>query len=340
MKSLFKPDQSRPAKILILRALPLQAILCTVPAFRALRSALPDANITLLGMPWASSFVKRFNMYLDDFIAFPGFPGFPEQIPDIQRFPQFLTEVQHEHFDLVLQMQGPGHIANSLVALMGGERYAGFYHKDHYRPEEGLFLPYPENETEVWRHLRLMEFLEIPLQGDELEFPLFAEDLDELSEIRAQFHIQEKYICIHPGTHTQQRRSPMRFVAVVDRLADFGYQILLTGTQDEADATLEIKEMTSVPVINLAGKTSLGALAALVAKASLLISNDTGVSHLAAALKTPSLVLLSGSDPRGWAHTDERLHKVIPQAMDVAPAEVAAQAILCLRKYHDTSLST
>ena len=68
-------SQPGPENIVILRALPLGDLLSSVPAFRALRAALPDALITLVGLPFAAKFVKRFSAYLDHFISFPGFPG-------------------------------------------------------------------------------------------------------------------------------------------------------------------------------------------------------------------------------------------------------------------------
>jgi ADP-heptose:LPS heptosyltransferase len=63
--------------------------------------------------------------------------------------------------------------------------------------------------------------------------------------------------------------------------------------------------------IDLAGKTTLGGLAALVARARLVVCNDTGVSHLAAALRTPTVVIASGSDTRRWSPVDRTLHRVL-----------------------------
>jgi ADP-heptose:LPS heptosyltransferase len=63
-----------PRTIAILRALQLGDLLCSVPAWRALRAACPQARITLVGLPWARDLVDRLHC-LDDFIAFPGHPG-------------------------------------------------------------------------------------------------------------------------------------------------------------------------------------------------------------------------------------------------------------------------
>src|SRR5882757_5527 len=98
------PDNIK--KIAIFRALQLGDMLCSIPAIRALRRAYPDAEITLLGLPWAAAFVQRFHRYFDRFIHFPGYPGLPEQEYDESVFRCFLEEMQEEEFDLLLQMQG------------------------------------------------------------------------------------------------------------------------------------------------------------------------------------------------------------------------------------------
>lgn len=168
-----------------------------MPAFRALKTSLPQAWITLIGLPWAHRFVERFNSYLDDFIPLPGYPGFPEQNPEVSLFPDFLARVQRSQYDLAIQMQGSGEISNPLIMLLGAKYCAGFFLPGQYCPDPERFLPYPEHEPQVWRHLRLMEFLAMPLQGDDLEFPLYDQDWEELEGITAKFAIQSDYVCIH-----------------------------------------------------------------------------------------------------------------------------------------------
>jgi ADP-heptose:LPS heptosyltransferase len=65
------------------------------------------------------------------------------------------------------------------------------------------------------------------------------------------------------------------------------------------------------PAADLAGRTSLGGLAALVERAALVVCNDTGISHVAAALRAPSVVVACGSDTERWAPEEETLHRVL-----------------------------
>ena len=128
---------------------------------RALRAALPDAEMVLIGLPWARSFVQRFDMYLDGFQEFPGYPGLPEQAPRLERIGAFLDEIQAEEFDLVLQMQGSGRITNPLAVLLA-RITAGFLKPGGYCPDPERFLIYPDHGLEIDRLLSLVEFLGVP----------------------------------------------------------------------------------------------------------------------------------------------------------------------------------
>ena len=74
-----------------------------------------------------------------------------------------------------------------------------------------------------------------------------------------------------------------------------------------------------MPSLDLSGKTSLGGLAAIVARARLLVCNDTGVSHIAAAMRTPSVVIACGSDPARWAPLNRELHRVLAHDVPCRP---------------------
>jgi ADP-heptose:LPS heptosyltransferase len=309
--------------IAVLRALMLGDLLVSVPAFRALRNAYPTARITLIGLSWAKTFVSRFSRYLDDLIDFPGAPGLPEIPPRYDEFPTFLSETRDRKFDLVIQMQGSGQLTNPIVEMLGGRRTAGFYLNGSSCPDPETFLEYPENESEVWRSLRLMEFLGVSVDDDRTEFPITDADEQELRSVPEyeELHVSD-YVCLHPGARFLSRRwDPQRFAAVADILAGQGLKIVLTGTTPEKILTSSVGQAMRAPFIDLAGKTTLGALGSLLKGARLLISNDTGVSHIAAALRTPSVVVVLGSDPDRWQMYDSRRHRVVYKDISCRPCD-------------------
>lgn len=307
-------------KIAVFRALQLGDMLCAVPALRALRHAAPRAHISLIGLPWAATFASRFDQYIDDFIEFPGFPGLPESVTNLRAIPQFLSEVQAQNFDLIIQMHGSGGLTNPLIAAMAAKHHAGFCVAGQYCPQPGLFLAWSEQEHEILRYLGLMHALGAPEQGTHLEFPLYESDRCALQQSSPSLPPPGAYACIHPGSQLPSRRwSPQRFAEVADRLAALGLNIVLTGTGSEALITSAVREAMHMPALDLTGKTELGALAALIKDARLLVCNDTGVSHIAAALATPSVVICSGADPTRFAPLDRRRHRVLHYPIDCRP---------------------
>ena len=104
-----------------------------------------------------------------------------------------------------------------------------------------------------------------------------------------------------------------------DALAAEGLRLVLTGTAAEASLTARVQRAMREPALDLTGRTTLGVLGALIARARLLVCNDTGVSHLAAALGTPSVVVACGSDPRRWAPLNRELHRVLAAEVPCRP---------------------
>src|SRR6185312_11485326 len=132
-----------PRKVALLRASRIGDFLCATPAFRALRAALPGAEITLITLPLLRDLVEH-SPQLDRFVAFPGFPGIAEQFFDARRTGAFLAEMRAERFDLAIQMQGSGVYSNPFTLLLGAHVTTGFIRQ---RDEPGLLdgaLPIPE----------------------------------------------------------------------------------------------------------------------------------------------------------------------------------------------------
>ncbi len=283
--------------IAVLRALQLGDLLCAVPALRALRAAFPGAGITLVGLAWAKSFAARFGRYIDELVEFPGFPGTP----------QFFQRMRRRRFDLVLQMHGDGTRTNTIAERMGGRRTGGFYRDWNHCPDPQTFVEWDERENEVVRCLRLAAKVGAPARGTELEFPLSEGDWAEWRALGLA-----NYVCLHAGSQLPSRRwPPGRFAAIGDALAARGWTVALTGSAGEAGLTASVAREMKAPALDLAGKTSLGGLGALIARARLVVCNDTSVSHVAAALRTPSVVVCCGADPQRWAPLDRKLHHVL-----------------------------
>ena len=341
---MASPWNPRPRRIAVFRALALGDMLCAVPALRALRAHVPEARITLIGLPWARSFVERFAAYLDELLPFPGFPGSPERDGTGPACLDFLRAARERRFDLAIQLHGSGELTNRIVALRGAKRMAGFVPHEKWGqtpfperrvdsldpPEKGsdpIFLPWPDAENEVRRYLLLMEHLGVPLKGEHLELPIGRTDWELWEEIARRHRLlRGRFVCVHPGARLQSRRWPAaRFAAVGRALARDGWTIAVTGSAGEASLSAEIA--AQIPgAVDLAGKTTLGSLAAAISRSALLVCNDTGVSHVAAAVGAPSVVVASGSDVRRWKPLDERLHPVAwhdvpcrPCAYDVCP---------------------
>jgi ADP-heptose:LPS heptosyltransferase len=314
--------------VAVLRALQLGDMLCAVPALRALRRALPRAEITLIGLPWARSFARRFAHLLDGFHELRGYPGLPEQPARPLDIPAFLAAMQRQRFDLAIQMHGNGTVTNPLTVLLGARHTAGCYVPGQFCPGATGFVPYPEDVHEIRRPLALLAALGIPPEGEDLEFPLRDRDFDAQGAQGALGALQltaGDYVCLHPGSRSARRWPAERFAAVGDALAGTGLIVVLTGTSDEAALTRELTGRMRAPAIDVAGQTDLGGMAALLSGARLLVCNNTGVSHLAAALRVPSVVLIENeAEVARWAPLDAGRHRPVCGCDAAPPGAVLA----------------
>jgi ADP-heptose:LPS heptosyltransferase len=308
-------------QIVVFRALVLGDLLCATPALRALRAGCPAARITLVGLPWAAELVERLDS-VDDFIEFPGHPGLPERRCDLRELPTFLARVQRLRADLALQLHGSGSIVNPLVKCFGARRTAGFFDAHAWRSTDDgdLFVPWLEHGHEIERLLRLTDALGLPRRGMHIDFPLVDADRAALRKAWSGIDRARPYVCVHPGAQLPSRRwPPERFAAVADAIATAGRTVVLTGAASEADVVDAVRRAMRRPAVDLAGRTSLWTLGALLQDAERLVSNDTGVSHVAAALGVPSVVVSSGADVSRWAPLDHGRHHVLWADMPCRP---------------------
>jgi ADP-heptose:LPS heptosyltransferase len=397
-------SQANPKRIAILRALQLGDMLAAVPAFRAIRRQLPEAEITLIGLPWAAAFARRFARYIDRFIEFPGYPGIAEVPFDAARTAPFLEEQRAYGYDIVVQMHGSGQVSNRFVLDLNGRSTVGYY-QGKRPPGLTVAAPYPDEEHEIVRNLGLANLLGSPKEGDainqdiwgerdksrsdalkrvptkdggtkdggtkdggtkdgrdwvgigsegvgarggvavergpgacpgacpaegagsegmdvRLEFLLYEEDYAEAAALLKLLPTGRRpRVGMHVGARPPARRWPLEhFAALADELVRFfNAEVLLTGGPDEKTMVRGVLERMETRAINLAGKTSLGGLAALMRKLDLFVSNDTGPAHLAVAVDCPSVTIFGPAEPQRWAPLDRERHPIVRYGVVCSP---------------------
>ena len=335
IQDLTNREIHRIKRIIIVRALPgLGDLLCCVPALRSLRAAFPSAQIDFVGLHSSRWFAERFNGLIDGWIDFPGYPGIPEgwSASTVQMLPHFFAAMQSHPYELALQMHGSGDYINPFTLSLGAKTTAGFYLPGEFCPDPNYFLPYPDSKSEIWRLLKLAAFLGVPLQNDELSFPVDQSDRKSCVQLMEAKGLKpNRFVCIHAGASIAARQwSASGFAQVADWLSDRSYPVVLTGTAAEKPIAKAICDQMKAaqPPVDLTGETPLGVVAALLQQTALVVCNDTGISHLAAALKTPSVVVFNGAEVDRWAPLNRQRHRIVDreQIKDNVVQAVIAQA--------------
>jgi len=137
-------------------------------------------------------------------------------------------------------------------------------------------------------------------EGVEFVLPQDTVSTDSVGKLLTSYNIErDNYVVFVPGSTDPDKRWPVeRFAVLADKIASqFHLPIVATGGTSEAGFIESLKSLAHVPVANFAGRTSLGELIALLRTARLVVSNDTGPGHIAAALGTPLVLMYSWSNP-------------------------------------------
>jgi ADP-heptose:LPS heptosyltransferase len=297
-------------------------LLCSVPALRALRHARPDIRITVITWAEAAPVLARFAPYIDELLPFSGYPGIPDRPSDGRRLHGLLSTAAARRFDLVLQAYGDRIAANEVCERIGrsaGARVGGFAAAGFAGRGE-LYLPYPRRVHEVHRHLALVRHLGVTGGDSTLEFGELPGDTAAFAALADRHDLAPgRYAVLHPGASATTRRwPPARFAAVADQLSSRGLGVVLSGVAAERSLGRAILRHARCRPVDLTGATTLGALALLLRNAALLVANDTGVAHLAAATGTSSVTLFMAGDPVRWAYHDDR-HRVVRAGVPCSP---------------------
>ena len=286
-------------KILIIRVDGIGDLLNSTPAIALLRENYPSAEITVLARPLNAS-VLLGNPDVDRILVFDRHGkhrGF------LARF-QFYRELHRKRYQLVVALQTA--MWSHLVAFLSGAPYRlGRYQKRFKSTLTHAWRgKYPKGEThEVDRNLELVRLICNEEGKQKLIFHLSSDEITAAKARLASWSIGDDsfLIGIHPGGSSFDKRWPEKqYAELADRLAHhYNATILLLRGPGEETLTDNIQKAMQSSVITHAPET-IRELGALFSCCDLVVCNDSGPMHLAAALDVPTIAIFGPTDHVAW----------------------------------------
>lgn len=295
-----------PGKILVRAANWIGDAVISLPALEALRRQFPASEIVLVAKPWVSEVYRHYPAMLRQIIYDPaGKHRGPRGLGKL------IEELRAENFDLAVLFQNAFQAAwmawRARIPVRVG------YARDGRGPllTESVEVP-PRGAYghEAYYYLQLLfraGLIERPEPVRPLEETRLA--LREAEKSWAEKRLQSLgldgprfLVGIHPGASfgPAKRWPPERFAALADRLAvTLRADVLIFGSAQEAPLAEAIARLMKRAPTVLAGKTTLTQMMALLAYCGLVVTNDSGPMHLAAALGLPLVAVFGSTDERG-----------------------------------------
>ncbi len=274
----------------------------TIPALRQLRRLFPDAHITLATRAWAEGLFADSD-FLDDLQVHEG--------SGLRSVVQQVGQWRKRNFDLAILL--PNSLETALVASLARVPLRIGYATDGRQAllTHPLALPeWRETKHEVFYYLKIVAELEWLIKHQQSFLETQPDGSLEVSEARksrardslcARGVVEDKpLVAICPGSiNSRAKRWPTeRYAALADRLInELGAQVLLVGSNAEAEVSLEVSNQMRNQPLTLTGQTDLAELVATLSLVDLLVTNDTGPAHIASALGRPTLVIFGPTNP-------------------------------------------
>lgn len=306
-------DWNNAAHLLCVRLDSLGDVLMCTPAMRALRAQHPERRLTLLTSP-AGAALGPHLPDVDAVIAYEA-PWMKSSGSDPPGYHlESISALAAQRFDgaVIFTCYSQSALPAALLCQLAGIPLRAAYCRE--KPYQLLtdWIADPEPGTmvrhEVQRQLDLVRRLGAEVADERLSFVPSEQDR---AAVRARLRAAGidpagRWLVLHPGASAPSRRYPQRhWSALIRELHErIGCPLVLTGGAHEAALIEGIAIPDGIRVHSLAGQLGIGELGALLAQASLVVSNNTGPAHIAAAVGTPVVDLYALTNPQ---HTPWRV---------------------------------
>jgi heptosyltransferase-2 len=282
-----------------------------LPALGELRRMFGDSRITLAARPWVAGLFEGEGL-ADELIAIRDEGHF---IKAAFSFVGDARRIRRARFDLAVLLQNA--FGAALMARAAGIRKVAGYPTDHRRVLLDTVVPFDANQKgahQVRYYLNIAAEVERELTGEshvDIETAQPRLHVTEDQRERARLLLERsgirtvepweraRILALNPGATGSRAKRWLaeRFAATADRLAERnGFQTIIVGAAGDLQIASEVAARMRTPAALLAGQTDVAQLKAVLACASLVVSNDTGAAHVAAALNVPTVVIFGPTE--------------------------------------------
>jgi lipopolysaccharide heptosyltransferase II len=306
----LKPQYFQPKRILIIRMDLIGDLVLSLPIVRLLKRTYPQAEIDILALPSSAKVIA----------SDPDVRTIITYDPNIWRRPKSLfkpgnwraarkvyRELHAQNYDLAVSVFGPW--AAILAVFSGAQRRLG-YGKESYPglmtdDVAGQHWNAQDHLHEVDYCLRLAQAAGATIEAEDRVPTLYVgsqarQEVETLLQNEGIAHATTLIACHVSANNGQAKRWPLPYWAtLIDRLIlEAQATVVFTGAPDDQPLIAAITVRMHEQAINLAGKTSLTQLAALLQRVDLLLTGDSGPMHIAGAVKTDLIAIHGPTDPR------------------------------------------
>lgn len=292
-----------PKEILVIRPGGIGDAALLIPVLNCLKETLTGTTITILAE-------KR------NAAVFSLCPSFDKVL--LYDTPKGIWKVISSKYDVVIDTE-QWHKLSAVLARLTRAPFLIGYNANERKKLFSYAVPYTHDDLETDSFFNLFALLGIE-KPPEIKIPFLkvpAESEDKIRRILADF-VEQAFVVIFPGASIKERRwGAIKFREVAERLHSKRIPVVVVGgKEDVPDGDLIVSDLPRA--INLSGKTTLPETAAVIAKATILVSGDSGILHIGVGLGTPTVSLFGPGIANKWAPRGDK-HIVINKHLPCSP---------------------
>jgi lipopolysaccharide heptosyltransferase II len=296
-------DWSSVKRVLVVRLRSIGDTVLATPSLIALRRFLPDVQIDILLEDWVAPLLDGFKE-IDNVIKLGD-----SKLKTTQK-------IRSEKYDVVINLHG-GSTSGFLTRFSGAKHRIGYsdysysFLHNHLLSSSADFW-HAEKTHSAEQQLALLGFVGVPVEDK----PMSKLAVLELMAVRSS---KLPFALIHPAAAFATKQwSAENFAEIAEFLVQNGLQIVAVGTKKEREVFDELRKFSQVPIICYDNLT-LPQITNLASRAKIFVGNDSGIAHIAAAVKTPSVVIFGSSNRVHWSPWTDAKNAIVFEELPCQP---------------------